>query len=94
MAGVLALAAVIAPLGWGHTFVLVLPLVTLQLATIDHASPTRKAVVLAAVAALMIPAGRHLPIDWLPEAMQNLVYSRYLLSTMALMVLPATKEPV
>jgi hypothetical protein len=92
MAGVIALAAIIAPLGWGHTFVLVLPLVVLHLATIDHVPAPRQAMVLAAVAALMIPAGRHLPIDWLPASVQNLVYSRYLLATIALMMLPVGRS--
>lgn len=92
MAGVIALAAVIAPLGWGHTFVLALPLVVLHLAALDAAPAARQALVLGAVAAMMIPAGRHLPIDWLPASVQNLAYSRYLLATIALMVLPVGRS--
>src|SRR5688500_1639539 len=37
-AGLIALAAVIAPLGWGHTYVLVLPLVILHLVSLRDAS--------------------------------------------------------
>ena len=39
------------------------------------------------VLAFMVPAGRHLPIDRAPEWLQNVVYSRYLIATIALMLI-------
>lgn len=86
-ASLMALIAVIAPLGWGHTYVMVLPLVLWQLARLPHASPAAAAIMAAAVAALMIPATRHLPIDFAPDWLENIMYSRYLLATVALMCL-------
>ena len=65
-AGVMALAAVIAPLGWGHTFVLVLPLVILHLVSLRDARPFHVVMVGCAVAAMMIPAGRRF---WFIEQM-------------------------
>jgi hypothetical protein len=88
-AGLMALAALISPLGWGHTYVLALPLVLLHLAVVRHASPAAVVVVAGCVLALMVPAGRHLPIDALPGWLQNVVYSRYLWATVVLLALPA-----
>ena len=91
-AGLIAMIAIFAPLGWGHTYVMVLPLVTLHLVTMTNARPAVAAVVVVCVALLMIPAGRHLPIDWSPEWIQNLVYSRYLLAAATLFVLPLSQN--
>jgi hypothetical protein len=86
-AALLALAAVIAPLGWGHTYVLVLPLVITHLASARR--PARLALVAACVVAMMVPAGRRLSfIEQWPAWMQNVAYSRYLIATMILIVLP------
>lgn len=91
-AGVMALAAVIAPLGWGHTFILVVPLVLLHLAAFPAVPPWRAAVVCIAVAAMMIPAGRRFGIvEQLMPWMQNVFYSRYLLATLVLIALPVFK---
>jgi alpha-1,2-mannosyltransferase len=89
-AGMIALMAVVAPLGWGHTYVMVLPLLITRLIAIrDVRSPAAFAVVAAAVA-LMIPAGRHLPIEMSPGWFQNVVYSRYLLAATVLIAISAT----
>ncbi len=88
-AGVMALAAVIAPLGWGHTFVLVLPLVILHLVSLRDARPFHVVMVGCAVAAMMIPAGRRFWfIEQMPAWAQNVAYSRYLLATLLLIALP------
>ena len=87
-AGLIALAALLSPLGWGHTFVLVLPLVTLHLVTLGRATPAAVVTVACCVLALMIPAGRRLPIDELPGWLQNLAYSRYFWATVVLLVWP------
>ena len=93
-AGLIALAAVIAPLGWGHTYVLVLPLVILHLVSLRDASVPHAIAVCACVAALMIPAGRRFAfVEVLPAALQNLVYSRYLLATLLLIALPPAIAP-
>ena len=88
-AALIALIAVIAPLGWGHTYVMVLPLVTLQLINMRHARPLTATLVFLSVAALMIPAGRHLPIDGAPGWLENVIYSRYLIATVTLTGLTA-----
>ena len=88
-AGVMALAAVIAPLGWGHTFVLVLPLVILHLVSLRDARPFHAVLVGCSVAAMMIPAGRRFWfIEQMPAWAQNVAYSRYLLATLVLIALP------
>ena len=89
-AGLIALAAVIAPLGWGHTYVLVLPLVILHLVSLRH-TPTMQAFAIGlCVAAMFIPASRRFGmVEMLPAAMQNIVYSRYLIATLVLLLLPA-----
>ena len=86
-ASMIALVAVIAPLGWGHTYVLALPLIVAQLIALRHASRLISVAIFVCVAAMMIPAGRHLPIDAAPAWLQNVVYSRYLLATLALIVI-------
>lgn len=90
-ASLMALVAVIAPLGWGHTYVMVLPLVALQLVTIVDAGAIRAGIIGIAILALMIPAGRHLPIDAAPDWMENILYSRYLLATLLLMTISSTR---
>jgi alpha-1,2-mannosyltransferase len=90
---VMAVLAMVAPLGWGHTYMLVLPLVILRLALIAQAGPLRAFVVFCCVAALMVPAGRLFPFanHW-PGWLQNLLYSRYLLATAILAVLSVGPE--
>ena len=93
-AGVVALAAVIAPLGWGHTFVFVLPLVILHLVSLHDARPTAKAIVGLCVAAMMIPATRRFSlVEQLMPWAQNLFYSRYLLAALVLIALPPAIAP-
>jgi len=84
-ASLIALVAVIAPLGWGHTYMLVVPLLMLHVAAMRDAATARATFVFLCVTALMIPAGRRLPIDSWPDWLENVVYSRYLLATLALM---------
>ena len=86
-AAMIALISVLSPLGWGHTYVMALPLVVMQLNALHDASRPYALVIFLAVAAMMIPAGRHLPIDSMPAWLQNVVYSRYLLATLALIVI-------
>jgi alpha-1,2-mannosyltransferase len=89
-ASLIALIAVIVPLGWGHTYVMVLPLVILQLIAMKDADPMTAAAIFLCVAAMMIPAGRQFAVfaggpDWL----LNLIYSRYLLATLVLAAIPS-----
>ena len=86
----IALAAVIAPLGWGHTYVMVLPLVILQLIAMKDAALTTGIMIFLCVMALMIPAGRHLPISFAPDWLENLIYSRYLIATIALALISSS----
>lgn len=89
VAALIALAAVIAPLGWGHTYMLVLPLVVLHLVSLRDAPERHTVIVATCVAALLIPAGRRFDlVDALPAALQNIVYSRYLIATLVLIALP------
>jgi alpha-1,2-mannosyltransferase len=86
-AAMIALTSVLSPLGWGHTYVMAIPLVMMQLNVMRTASRPLAWLIFFAVAAMMIPAGRHLPIDGAPAWLQNVVYSRYLLATLALIVI-------
>ena len=93
-AGVIALAAVIAPLGWGHTFVLVLPLIILHLVSLRDARPIPAAIVCLCVAAMMVPASRRFSlVEQLMPWAQNVFYSRYLLATLLLIALPPAIAP-
>jgi len=85
---VMAVLAMVAPLGWGHTYMLALPLVILRLAMIDQTDPLRALIIFCCVAAMMVPAGRVFSFaDHWPGWLQNLLYSRYLLATATLAVL-------
>ena len=88
-AALIALAAVIAPLGWGHTYVLVLPLVITHLALPGNAGIAPRIIVAGCILALMIPSGRRFSfIEQWPAWMQNVAYSRYLFAALILMALP------
>jgi alpha-1,2-mannosyltransferase len=88
VACIIALVGIVAPLGWGHTYVMAIPLVMLHVVVMRHAPPLPAGVAFVCIVALMIPAGRHLPIDAAPAWLQNLVYSRYLIATVILCALP------
>jgi alpha-1,2-mannosyltransferase len=91
-ASVVALIAVIAPLGWGHTYVMVVPLVIVKLIDMRDAPPLRAIAIGLCIAALFVPAGRRLSIiEQGPDWFQNLAYSRYLLATMVLAAIPAMR---
>jgi alpha-1,2-mannosyltransferase len=89
----MALLAMVVPLGWGHTYMLALPLVILRLAQIGRAGPLRAFVIFCCVVALMVPAGRLFSFanDW-PGWLQNLLYSRYLLATAILAILSTVSD--
>lgn len=92
-AGLIALAAVIAPLGWGHTYVLVLPLIVMHLLQMRDRSWLSAALICACVVAMMVPSGRRFGfVEVLPAALQNLAYSRYLLATLILIALPPKRH--
>ena len=89
----MALVSVYAPLGWGHTYVMVLPLLILNLLSMQDAGRARAIGVAACVVALMIPAGRRFAfIEAGPDWFQNVMYSRYLLATLALILLGANRS--
>jgi alpha-1,2-mannosyltransferase len=90
-ATLMALIAVIAPLGWGHTYVMVLPLVMLSLITMRDASTIVAVITALCVLAFMVPSGRRLPIDFMPGWLENIVYSRYLLATLLLMLISSNR---
>ena len=84
-ATLIALIAVVAPLGWGHTYVMALPLVMLHLASLRDARPIAASTIFRCVAAMMIPAGRRLAVvETAPDWLLNMMYSRYLLATLVL----------
>ena len=87
----MALIAVIAPLGWGHTYMMVLPLVILQLIAMRDARPIVAIAIFFCVVALMVPAGRRFAfVEGSPDWLLNLIYSRYLLATLVLAAIPST----
>lgn len=83
-AALLALVSVAVPLGWGHTYVLALPLIALRLVQLPQMTQVQALITFFCVAAFMVPAGRVLPLDVFPAWLQNLAYSRYLLATVLL----------
>jgi len=88
-AGTIALIAIAAPLGWGHTYVMILPLVMAQAIAMSEAPPLRALAIAACVAGLMIPAGKRVSfVEEAPALIQNLFYSRYLFASLALILLP------
>jgi len=88
-AATIALIAVAAPLGWGHTYVMVLPLVMAHAIAMREAPPLRAVTVALCIAGLMIPAGKRVPlVEHAPALAQNLFYSRYLFASLALILLP------
>jgi hypothetical protein len=87
----MALIAVIAPLGWGHTYMMVLPLVILQLIAMRDARPIVAIAIFFCVVALMVPAGRRFCVRGrIARLLLNLIYSRYLLATLVLAAIPST----
>ena len=90
----MALVALAAPLGWGHTYVMVLPLVVLRLVTLQSMNRVQALLVVSCILALMVPAGRmfHFADRW-PDWLQNLLYSRYLIATVVLALLPLRQLP-
>jgi hypothetical protein len=88
-ASIIALVGPIAPLGWGHTYVYILPLlyITFIMARVARAWGT-VAGVAAVLAVLAIPPHHHFPgLAFLPTALLDLVYSRYLLASSFLLVI-------
>jgi len=63
--------------------------VVYQLIAMTKAPLNMAIAIFMCVLAFMIPAGRHLPIDWAPDWLENVVYSRYLIATIALMLISA-----
>lgn len=93
-AALMAMVAMVAPLGWGHTYILVLPLVMLRLAEIRQMDRLPAAIVFCCVLALMVPAGRVFSFaDAWPGWLQNLIYSRYLLASIVLALFPLRELP-
>lgn len=92
-AALMAMIGVIAPLGWGHTYVMALPLILIHLVALRDARPMAAIAIPLCVLALMVPAGRHLPLDAAPDWLQNLMYSRYLIATITLILLPLDTRP-
>ena len=90
----MASIAVIAPLGWGHTYVMVLPLVMLQLLAMREARPAIAVLIFMCVIALLVPAGRRFAfVEASPDWLLNLIYSRYLLATLVLGLIPHVGPP-
>lgn len=85
----MAFACLVAPLGWGHTYCLLLPLFiqTLRLAIARQAWPTCAAIG-ACYLALLLPAHHRLAIDTLlPSWAAQLFYARYAVAALVLLAL-------
>lgn len=83
----MALACLVAPLGWGHTYCLLLPLFiqVIRLA-IARQAWGECAVIAACYLALLLPAHHRLAIDTsLPGAVAQLFYARYALAALVLL---------
>ncbi len=81
----LAAIPIFSPLGWGHAYVLALPVMLLvfhRYASNPGGGWFARAIVLGALLSVMVPAyHRFDAAETLPSAMQNALYSRYLLVT-------------
>lgn len=86
-ASLIAMIGPVAPLGWGHTYVYVLPLLVVTLAlALKQGSATLPGVIAALFATICVPAYHRMPfLNDAPPLVQNLVYSRYLLVTLVLL---------
>jgi hypothetical protein len=87
-ASVMALIAPVAPLGWGHTYVYVVPLLYV---TATSALTSRAWGKLAACAVVLliltVPAHHHFPpLGFVPFIAVDLLYSHYLVATVALLM--------
>lgn len=87
VASLIAIIGPIAPLGWGHSYIYVLPLLVVALAlALERRSVMLAGVVVAVFTAMSIPAYRRFTfLADAPSLVQNLVYSRYLLATLLLL---------
>jgi hypothetical protein len=63
----------------------------LQVIAMRNASAVGALITAICVLAFVVPAGRRLPIDFMPNWLENIVYSRYLLATMLLMVISSNR---
>ena len=87
----MALIAVIAPLGWGHTYMMVLPLVMLQLIAMRDARPIVAIAIFCLRRGLDGSGRSSVCRSWKrsPDWLLNLIYSRYLLATLVLAAIPS-----
>jgi hypothetical protein len=91
LAMILAIFAVFAPLGWGHTYVYIFPLVYSTWIMGRQAQSTFTPIFVGIIyLTLLIPAYRVLPFNpILPELIYKIIYSRYLFSTAFLLLISA-----
>lgn len=88
-AGMIALIAIAAPLGWGHTYVMIVPLMMAHAIAMTETSFSRALMIALCALGLMIPATRQFAaVGAAPSLLQNLFYSRYLVISLALILLP------
>lgn len=91
VAMILAMFAIIAPLGWGHTYVYVLPLIySTWLMGRQARSKAISVFVVLVYLVMLVPTYKIFPLNPdVPELAYKIVYSRYLFSTIFLLIVAA-----
>jgi len=91
VAMILAMFAIIAPLGWGHTYVYVLPLIySTWLMGRQTRSKVISVFVVLVYLVMLVPTYKIFPLNPdVPELAYKIVYSRYLFSTIFLLIVAA-----
>jgi hypothetical protein len=91
IAMILAIFAIVAPLGWGHTYVYMLPLAcSAWVMGRELRSKLTHILIVMTYLVLLVPAYRVFPLDvHIPELAYWILYSRYLFSAILLLLISA-----
>lgn len=88
LAMIFAILAIVAPLGWGHTYVYMLPLAcSAWLMGREIQSRLTHILIGVTYLALLVPAYRVFPLSsHIPDVVYQIIYSRYLFSTIVILL--------
>jgi hypothetical protein len=91
LAMIFAIFAIVAPLGWGHTYVYMLPLAcSAWLMGREIQSKLTHILIGMTYLVLLVPAYRVFPLSpHIPDLVYQIIYSRYLFSTLVLLLVSA-----
>lgn len=82
---IMAMIGPLAPLGWGHSYIFILPALVMVLAIAwDRRDAKAVSAALIAWAMLVVPSHSRLPDDLVPELVARIFYARYAIATLIL----------